>query len=116
MTDKTKRNIILILLIVAIILVILIINYVKGNSNGSDETLKCIAENSKLYVSKTCSHCAEQKAILGDGLNYFNMTDCAENAQKCADDGVAVVPTWIIGNQTYSGVKSIDELKILTGC
>ena len=119
MVSKAKRNVILLMVIVAIILAILIINYFKGLSNGQDAELKCIAENSLLYVSKTCSHCAQQKSILGEGIKYFNMTDCLESAEKteyCAENNITSVPSWIINNTKYTGVKSIGELKSLTGC
>lgn len=112
-----KRNtIILICIILGIILVVSLIFYIK-NSDGIDEnTIKCIAEKSELYVSKTCSHCEQQKEILRDYLNLFNMIDCIDNSKECQENNILRIPAWIINNKQYTGVKSLKELKKLTGC
>jgi len=109
-----KNNIILFVIIIAIILIISIIFYFKTNNSLDEKTARCIASKSQLYVSKTCSHCAEQKQILGDYFNYFNIIDCLEEIEKC--ENILAVPTWIINNKQYTGVKSLKELKRLTNC
>lgn len=81
-----------------------------------EQTAQCIADNSKLYVSKTCTHCAAQKEILSEYIDKFNLIDCTESQQECIDNQITAVPTWIINNQQYIGVKSIEELKQLTQC
>jgi len=111
-----KSNVITGLLIVLIILSIALIIYYKAQITADDSLLRCIAEKSHLYVSKTCSHCTEQKIILGDGLKYFNMTDCIDEPDKCNAAGITGVPDWQIGGKLYPGVRTIEELKTLTGC
>jgi len=117
MTTKKKSNIIMIVLIIAIILVIIGIEYIQGDwFNGDEKTLKCIADNSVLYVSKTCSHCAAQKLELGDDIKFFNIIDCTEDPDKCVEAELIGVPTWIINEEKYPGRRTIEELKELTNC
>lgn len=115
-SSRSKNNIIMISLVIAIALIIAGVYYVRGNSSPQNEALKCIAEKSTLYVSKTCSHCAAQKKILGNGLKYFKMIDCLDESGKCVEANVTAVPTWVINGTNYEGVRSIEELKRLAGC
>jgi len=115
MNRKRKSNIIMICLVIAIILVIMGIEYLQGDwFNGQDQVLRCIAKSSTLYVSKTCSHCAEQKLILGDGLRHFEIVDCLDTPSECQD--INRIPTWKINGEYYVGKRTIEQLKELTGC
>ena len=111
-----KNTGIVLVIIVLIIAVISLINYVKNNNNIDEETAKCIASKSKLFVSKTCSHCEQQKRILGDYLNLFNLVDCIDNSKECQENNILRIPTWIIDSKKYVGVKSLKELKNLADC
>lgn len=113
---KTKEITIFAVLVILVIAIILIINYIKANGNHPDEIIKCIADNSILVVSKTCSHCINQKKILEPYLDYFNILEISEHPELNKEYNIIGVPTWIINNQTYAGGKSIEELKQLTGC
>jgi len=100
---------------IVFLVIVTIVGIMGMNVNSADdEILKCISEQSKLYVSKTCSHCAAQKQILGNGLKYFTLIDCGDNPLECI--GITAVPTWEINSERSSGVKSIKELQELTGC
>ena len=114
--NKTKGNLMFIATIIAVIVVIVIITMVRGNNNVDDETMQCIAENSLLVVSKTCSHCANQLSILGDSKELFNMVYIDEDRSIFDEYGIIGVPAWVINNEVYEGVRSIDKLKELTGC
>lgn len=103
-------------LVVVIIASIYVIIYFKNKINPEEQLMKCIAEKSHLYISKTCSFCAQQKIILGDFMGLFNMTDCLNETKLCVVKGIKGWPTWEIGNQSYIGLKSIKELKDLTNC
>ncbi len=115
MVSKTNRNLILFVIVIAIIGAVYAIQYAKEMSTDK-EVMKCIAENSILYVSKTCSHCAEQKLILGDSLEYFNLIDVAEHPEVWTEKNLIGVPTWEVEDKMYPGVKSVLELKNITGC
>ena len=113
---KDVNKFIFFLLIIVIIGAIFLINYLKSNDNPEEETMKCIAEKSELFVSKTCGHCASQKQILGEYITYFNIIDCTTNQEKCTSNNILYVPTWIIDDKKYTGKKAISELKELTKC
>ena len=109
-----KSNKIIALIIIAVIAVILLVSYLKNSSGITEEDAKCIAGKSLLFVSKTCSHCAQQKQILGKHIKYFSLVDCLEEPEKCND--IKKVPTWIINEEKYEGVQNLNELKKLAGC
>jgi glutaredoxin len=111
-----KDKLILISIIVIIIAIIVIITVLKDNGVVDEETMQCIADNSKLIVSPTCGHCADQKKILGEALNKFELLDVTENPNLWEDYDLIGVPTWIINDKTHPGVKTPKELKKLTGC
>ncbi|MBU1136308.1 MAG: hypothetical protein KJ559_02255 [Nanoarchaeota archaeon] len=114
---KSKNNnIILVILALVIIGFILTINSLNNNENYNIETIKCIGENSKLFVSKTCGHCAKQKMILEGYEEYFEIIDCFSETELCMENNIQAVPTWIINNQEYTGVKTFSELKEFSGC
>jgi len=104
------------ILVVIVIVIILIISYAKSNGNSDERTIQCIADNSLFVVKEGCSACASQKKILEGYSDKFEITDCSYEPQKCVDLGIDRVPTWIINNEKHVGVRSIEELKELTGC
>ncbi len=112
---KKISNIIFLAVGLLIVLVLVFVLAYKPN-NTDESTAKCIADNSKLYVSKTCSHCAQQKIILGDYIAFFDIVDCTDNPQECIEQGIQYVPTWVIGGEKYTGAHEIQELKEITGC
>ena len=99
-----------------VILIIIAILTLKNNSNHDEEVIKCIAEKAKIYSSLTCSACKKQKEIFGEYYNLLDETDCFYETQKCIDAQIPGYPTWIINGQQNPGVKTIEQLKQLTGC
>jgi len=117
--EKGFAFITLILLVILAVVIIFVFKNQNNNlnyNNSEDEIIRCIAENSVLYVSKTCGHCAAQKEILGEHLSFFEIIDCTTEQNKCAQNEIMYVPTWIINGKKYVGKKSLNELKGLTGC
>ena len=113
---KTKEITVIVFLVIVVLGMILFINYVKANGDSDEKTMKCIAEKSQIVVSKTCSACAYQKEILGGYAEYFELIDFSEHPEIIEQYSITGVPTWIINNQAYPKVKSIEQLKELTGC
>ncbi|MEK6820734.1 MAG: hypothetical protein AABX71_03415 [Nanoarchaeota archaeon] len=115
-----SKNNKLLMVVAFIVLIILIITYFKNNNSVEidEETIRCIASNSHLYVKEGCHYCVEQETILGNYTSLFNITECTQNIEECKNVlGVPFsIPTWIINNQQYIGAKSLNELKSLTGC
>lgn len=107
------------LLVIIVIGTIILINYIRATDSvvqNDEETIKCIAKNSTLVVSKTCGHCANQKQILGKYIDLFTLYEASESPEILQKYSITGVPTWIINEKAYTGVKTIEELKELTGC
>jgi len=81
----------------------------------SEKVAKWIGEHSVLYIQAGCSHCVDQENLFGENVKFLTTVDCLEETQKCIDDEIEGTPTWIIDNQKYVGVQSIEKLKELTG-
>ena len=87
-----------------------------------EDFAKCLTNNGvKMYGAFWCSHCKEQKEMFGDFIRYINYIECDANGksarpEECAKAKIESYPTWIIDNQKYSGVKTLEELSKLTGC
>ncbi len=123
MKKETKTYSAIILVIAIIIAVILDIKY-AGN-NVEKQELLCLSQKAKLYVSSTCGHCANQEAILSTALKKYDLDltefditvcDLDENRKICNENNIIGVPSWIINNTKYEGVKNLNELIKLAGC
>ena len=102
---------------ILVILIVVIISYAVLNRaypDISEETAKCIGQNSTLYVQLGCHACETQEEMFGGKFQYLNTIDCWFYREKCS--GITAIPTWIIKEQKYLGVQSIEKLKELTGC
>ena len=105
---KNKTRTILILLGVLILSGIILY---FSNQNSNEEI--SLGENATLYISNGCPHCTTQLKILGECSKNLTIIDCTEEPNKCLEDEIRHVPTWIINNEKYEGIKSIEELKEL---
>jgi glutaredoxin len=108
--------------VVIIIMIILAgtIIYFKNfqpSSGVSEDVAKYIGNHSVLYVQTGCSHCKDQEDLFGENVKYLTIVNCLVESerQKCVSAGIEGTPTWIINNETYIGVQSIEKLKELTG-
>ncbi len=108
-----KSQIITLIIILAIILIAIFILY-KPTPETDEESVKCIGENSVLYIQLGCHACETQEEIFGENLKYINRVDCFFEGEKCQE--IEVTPTWEIKGEFYKGVRSIEELKELTSC
>lgn len=108
-----KNSLITIITIISVILIAILIIQPRGEKT-SDETAKCIGENSVLYVQLGCHACEIQENMFGNNSVYLNVIDCFYEKEKCT--GITATPTWKIDNELYKGVQTIEELKKLTGC
>jgi glutaredoxin len=116
---KQKENYLFYGSIILVLIILLGVFYLKNNSSSSDvdkEITECIANKTTLYISKNCGHCANQKEILGEHINKFNIVDCVINPKKCSEKNILSVPTWGYNDEKIIGVKTIKELKKITGC
>ena len=114
---KSLEKLITAFVIIAILVFSLFIILNKP-AQTSAEVAKCIGQNSLLYTQTGCSHCKDQEDLFGNNIQDLNIIDCIkeDNMQKCINANIQGTPTWIIKNQSYVGVQTIEELKKLTGC
>ncbi len=106
-------------IIVGVVLIAFVALYIKSLltcPNPSEEIVKCIANNSILYVQEGCSHCERQQEIFGECDKMLNIIDCTKTPEKCVAAEIGAIPTWIINGTLYKGIYKIDELKNMTGC
>lgn len=108
------KNIIWTLIIILAVVVFFIILIQLNKEAISEETAKCIGENSILYVQLGCHACETQENMFGDYKDYLETVDCWYEKELCNE--ITATPTWLINNQTYVGVQSIAQLQKLTGC
>ena len=104
---------------ITIILIVIILAFIAINRSHPDTTediAKCIGENAELYVQLGCPACKTQENIFGEDYEKLNVIDCFYEREKCIEKKIEVTPTWIIQEEQFKGIKSIDQLKELTGC
>ena len=102
------------IIIAVIILAYFIIN--RTHPETPEALAKCIGENAVLYTQIGCSACEKQKDLFGENVQYINEFICNSDWQECQKVEMTHTPTWIINNEKYVGVQSIEKLKEITGC
>jgi hypothetical protein len=87
-----------------------------------DGLAQCMAAKQvKMYGAYWCSHCADQKEILGRPYRFV-YEECGvpgshEEQKKCSDLGVKLFPTWRFSDGTLTpGVFSAQDLSLRSGC
>lgn len=117
----TKKKVLINLLILAILIFgfYLSTKWISKTTGmvvfGSDgDTIKCIAGKTILYGIEGCSYCQIQKKEFGSEFSQVNYIDCEKNIELCK--GLKEIPAWKIDDEVYYGMKSIEELKVLTKC
>lgn len=109
-----KKNSFMTILIIIAVMIIAYFIISSGSQTPDEQVAKCIGENAILYVQLGCHACEIQEEMFGENLNHLKIVDCFYDRKSCSE--IEVTPTWKINGNLYKGVKSIDELKELTGC
>ena len=77
----------------------------------------CLTANGVvMYGSDQCSHCENQKRILGEDFKRINYVNCDFNADECRQKGISFYPLWSRDNQVLAGVQSLQSLSEFSGC
>lgn len=106
----------LIIVVIIALLIWTILPSKQDNPGISEELAKCISENSIYYAQTGCSACKIQEELFGSSAKYLNKIDCVYEREACNQAQITATPTWIINEQKYVGVQSIEKLKEFTGC
>lgn len=109
---KKRKWVTIVIIFAVLLLSVTVLN--RSHPETEDDVAKCIGENGVLYIQFGCHACETQEAMFGDNYEYLTVVDCWVDREKCL--GVRATPTWIINGKSYIGVKSVEELKKLTGC
>jgi len=90
----------------------------SNNEPSYDSFVTCLNQaGTHLYVSTTCPHCHEQKALFGASADKLNLIDCYYDSAKCVAANVPSVPTWIFANGKRAvGVQTFKYLSEQTNC
>lgn len=110
-----KNNVITILIILGVITIAFIVLN-QASPQTDEKVIKCIGQNSELYVQLGCHACEIQKEIFGENYRYLNVIDCFYDREECIAKKITATPTWFINGEYYEKVQSIERLKELTGC
>ncbi|MDY6766476.1 MAG: hypothetical protein SVW77_03845 [Candidatus Nanohaloarchaea archaeon] len=87
-----------------------------------DSFAQCLTENNAtFYGSFRCGHCADQKAMFGDAMQYIDYVECHPDGPQaqprmCREKNIRGTPTWIIGDERYTGTQTLQDLAQATGC
>ena len=113
------------LMIWGVVVVLLAGAYAAGwyhRNHRYDAMAQCMASKQvKMYGAYWCSHCADQKEILGKSYRFVYV-ECGvpgshAEQQQCTDRGVKVFPTWQFQDGVLKpGVFTAGELSDKSGC
>ncbi|VVC02563.1 Uncharacterised protein [Candidatus Bilamarchaeum dharawalense] len=111
---------------IGVFAVVIIVAYIllsSGPKGHYPNFAKCLTDNNvKMYGAWWCTHCADQKALLGDSWHLVNYVECSTpdgkgRTQVCIDANVSSYPTWVFQDgKRYQGPLLLDELSNRTGC
>ena len=94
-----------------------IIKQEPKNSEELNSFVKCLSSKGViLFVNENCPYCRKQKDYFGNSLQYLEVIACETYGESCSENNIEHVPTWKINGVNYAGVKSIEELSMLSGC
>ena len=118
---KIKKNH-LKLLFILIILISSLLYFATKEDPYKTSVAQCLTEkNAEMYGAFWCGACAKQKEVFGNSFKHINNVECDPrgnnaNPEKCQMNNIEAYPTWIINGEKIVGVKTIDELSILSEC
>ncbi|MEI7890568.1 MAG: hypothetical protein WCI36_01230 [bacterium] len=123
---RVRKNIKITLLATAIVVLFLFVKYYKApdltSSANADLLAQCIKANgAKFYGASWCSHCQNQKKLLGNSKNIPYIECSAPDGKSqlpiCTENKIEGYPTWVFADGTrQSGEISLEELAKKTNC
>ena len=112
---KRDSIITIIIIIAVLVLAYAVIAFPNKNPETDEEIVKCISENSVLYIQLGCSACKSQEELFGENYKNLNVVDCFYEREECVGN-IEYTPTWVINGEKIVGVQSIEKLREATGC
>ena len=118
---KIKKNHLKLLFIIILVISSLLYFATKEDTYKTS-VAQCLTEkNAEMYGAFWCGACAKQKEVFGNSFKHINNVECDPrgndaNPEKCQMNNIEAYPTWIINGEKIVGVKTIEELAILSDC
>jgi uncharacterized membrane protein len=98
-------------------------------SGKYDTFVQCMYDNGvRMYGSITCAHCARQRQLIGDSIQFLNEIECdprneGAEVELCLEKDIVGTPTFILEDEEGDeikrlspGEKSLEELAEFSGC
>lgn len=91
-------------------------------ATASNELITCLnTRGAIVYGASWKKEVRDQLAIFGSEQDLINFVECDKNMpnnhlKECQEQGIITYPTWVIGENKYSGYKSAEELSALADC
>lgn len=68
-----------------------------------------------LFGGRRCAYTQKQLELFGvNATKQLNFVNCDDDFQKCVDAGIEKLPTWDFNGTKVPGVKSIEDLDVLS--
>lgn len=73
-----------------------------------------------MYGSYNCGHCQKQKELFGGAFGYITYVECSRSGPDpdpalCATKNIKSYPTWEIGGEFHEGVRTLEQLGMISG-
>ncbi len=88
-----------------------------------DDFAQCLTDKGvKFYGTTWCGHCANQKKMFGDAMQFVNYIECWDSQTNklnnvCAEAKIEGFPTWEFADgRRESGEVSLEKLSEISGC
>lgn len=95
----------------------------SDQTKNYDQFAQCLTDKGMVfYGAFWCSHCADQKKMFGEAMQYINHVECdprGENSQSqlCLDQEIEAYPTWKSSDgRSWAGAQSFETLGEISGC
>ncbi|HLC62635.1 MAG TPA: hypothetical protein VJI52_06480 [Candidatus Nanoarchaeia archaeon] len=118
-----KQNVILALFSLTILLFIISCTKSAALSSQYNNFAKCLTDKGvKFYGAFWCSHCNNQKTMLGTSMQYVDYIECSTpdgqgQTQVCPDANIDSYPTWeFSGGSRIKGEMALLQLSQKSGC
>ena len=84
--------------------------------NPDNSLAKCLTERGAvLYGSNLCPNCKIQRNLFGiSAFKFLNYVECSDEPLECSN--LRGVPAWRINGTIYYGIKTLEQLRALSGC
>lgn len=86
----------------------------QGTYDGFAQCLE--SKGVTMYGAAWCSHCQEEKRILGESFRFVPYVECPDNPTACSEKNIQSYPTWLlpngerlVGEQNGDGYKQLSE-------